>query len=371
MQGRTALAAVTALALALVPGAARSLEPTTPHSVSEEPEPRFGERIDVGLVTVVVRVVDGTGAPLSGLTSDDFRVWVGDRNVRPTSTDWVGEEAPRETAPSTPATAASVEGSAVEPAERFVPAPAGAQIVFFVQADNNEPGRTRGHLHTLANIQEMLGTLPKSDRLAVLSFGAHLKLWQDFTTDRGLIPGALYKAVQFGGEPPVAPDQTFSLAHTLDLNEAFHAASPERALEVTAHALAQLPGEKAIVFVGWGLGSFGSFGTHMAPAFAPAVRALKAARATVFALDVTEADSHDLELGLQSVAEETGGTYDKTNVFPQLALAQLSRTLSGYYVLTLDQASLPAQGGWVRVELRQGHGTVLLRPRRIPVRHAS
>ncbi len=135
---------------------------------------------------------------------------------------------------------------------------------------------------------------------------------------------------------------------------------------MTAAALSALPGEKVLVFLAWGLGDFSPMGTKMTPAFAPAVRALTAARATVFVLDVTEADSHSLEVGLRGIADATGGTYDKTNLFPSLAMRQLARTISGYYVLSLDAAALPESGGSVDVELRGRRGTVLLRPTAFP-----
>ena len=59
--------------------------------------------------------------------------------------------------------------------------------------------------------------------------------------------------------------------------------------------------------------------------YGPAVEAFQAGRVTVFALDTTNADSHTLEAGLISVAEDTGGTYAKTNLFPELALEQLTQ----------------------------------------------
>ena len=36
---------------------------------------------------------------------------------------------------------------------------------------------------------------------------------------------------------------------------------------------------------------------------------------TVFALDITNADYHTLEVGLEQVAEDTGGFYAKTHLF--------------------------------------------------------
>jgi hypothetical protein len=147
-----------------------------------------------------------------------------------------------------------------------------------------------------------------------------------------------------------------------DVTAARRAASPEKALEVTARALATLPGEKSIVYLGWGLGRYTSSGVQMTPAYAPAVRALTAAHASVFVLDVTSADFHSLEVGLQGVAAATGGTYAKTNVLPGLATDALTRTLSGYYLLTLDRSGLEGKKGAVRIDLRGKQGTLLARP---------
>ena len=43
--------------------------------------------------------------------------------------------------------------------------------------------------------------------------------------------------------------------------------------------------------------------------YTEARRALTAARATVFSLDMTVADTHSVAYGLQRIAEETGGFY--------------------------------------------------------------
>src|SRR5262249_52993327 len=150
---------------------------------------------------------------------------------------------------------------------------------------------------TLPFTRELLAALAPEDRVAVVSFDSHLKLWQDFTRARETLPAAIYQGIHYGGLPPESPGAGApSLARHFDFDAARRAASPERALEVTAEALAALPGEKVLVFLAWGLGNFSPMGTRMAPAFAPAVHALTAARTAVFVLDVTEADSHSLEV---------------------------------------------------------------------------
>ncbi|HEY6322736.1 MAG TPA: hypothetical protein VJA16_14365, partial [Thermoanaerobaculia bacterium] len=198
--------------------------------------PRFGEEIAVRLVTVVVRVVDGAGEPVLGLTPADLRVRVGRREVPVAAVDWVsagataagpaelaGPAKPVETAgTSEPAVAARTaaaapaaddagppralagsvagpEATPAPPALAALPAPPsdapGRLVVFFVQADNNAPSRVRGHLRTLPFTRELLAALQPADRVAVMSFDSHLKLWLDFTRDREPVPAAIYQAI--------------------------------------------------------------------------------------------------------------------------------------------------------------------------------
>jgi hypothetical protein len=234
-------------------------------------------------------------------------------------------------------------------------------VVFFVQADLT-PSRISGQLRLRPYTRGLLATLRPQDRVAVVSFDSHLKLWQDFTADRVATHAALDQAMLFSHETAVAPGDPVSLADHYDRAAAREAASPERALEIMAQAIAPLPGEKTVIFLGWGLGRFGATGVQMTPDYKPAVRALRRAHASVFVLDVTSADEHSLAIGLEGVAEATGGLYLPTYRLPGLATKVLGRAISGYYVLTLDRSLLPGKPGDLRIELREKSGTVLARP---------
>jgi VWFA-related protein len=320
----------------------------------QEPEEKgFAEEITVAIRSLTVRVVDGLGNPVLGLGPGDFRVRVGKKEVPVAAVDWIGSgegRAPGVAAWDTPAPGPG------EPAD--LP---GRTMVFFVQADLN-PSRIHGMLELRQATKDFLARLSPEDRVAVVSFDSHLKLRQDFTRDREAAHRALDWAMLFGEERGTSGGEPLSLAKTFDLDAAWKAASAERGLEVTARALEPLPGEKVVVFVGWGLGTFGSNGVTMKPAFAPAVRALRAARATVFVLDITNAGYHSLEAGLEAIAAATGGTYAKTHLFPLHATDFLARATAGHYLLTLDRDALPEGGGRVAIELRGKKGTVLARP---------
>ena len=321
-------------------------------------EPRFeGDPIDVSLSTVVVRVVDTWGAPVLDLKPEDFRVRVGRKEIPVAALDWISNEEP-----PPPAPAAAGEEGAPTPAPS-VPRP-GHLVVFFVQADLN-PTRISGQFRLRPHTRGLLDTLSPEDRVAVVSYDSHLKLWQDFTGDHEKVYAAIDRAMLYNKETEIAPEGPESLAGHFDYEAARRAASPERALELTARALEPFPGEKTLIFLGWGLGRFGSGGVSMVPAYSPAVRALAAAHTSVFVLDVTSADYHDLEMGLQNVADATGGIYLKTFRLPGLATRTLAKTISGYYVLTLDSSELPGATGSLRIELRDNRGTVIARPVRV------
>jgi hypothetical protein len=131
---------------------------------------------------------------------------------------------------------------------------------------------------------------------------------------------------------------------------------------VLAEALQDVPGSKSLVFFGWGLGRFSSTGVHMERDYGPARRALIESRTSVFTLDVTNADYHSLEVGLEQVAEDTGGFYAKTHLFSTQALRRLEGALAGHYVLVLEAPRLAPGPHALRVRLVGRDGSVLTRP---------
>ena len=311
----------------------------------------FGDEITVSLISMTVRAVDGRGRPILGLGPEDFRVWVGKQEVPVVSVDWSSSGGSIADMPlSTPAIPDPLE-----------PQPAGKLVVFWVQADLN-PTRISGQLRLRPYTEELLATLHPADRMAVISFDSHLHLRQDFTHDRDAVYAAIDRGMLYG-ESEIGPGSgEVSLMGSFDFDAASDAASAERALEVTAEALEDLPGEKVMVYLGWGLGRFGSFGVQMTPAFYPAVRALRRANIPVFVLDITSADYHSLEVGLEAVAHATGGTYQKTNVLAGIATDFLANALSGHYEISIDPETVSPKGGAVIIELRGRKGSVITRP---------
>jgi VWFA-related protein len=310
----------------------------------------YAESIDVSLLSVVVRVNDRRGHAVPGLSAADFRLRLGAHEVAVEGAEWIGEAPP-------PPPAELENGDLAE----APPSAPGRLLLFFVQT-SFEPSRLRGQLQMRDYARKFLDQLRPEDRVAVVSFDSHLKLRADFTTDREQSREALEESLRTGREPLLRPAGEPSLARTLDREAARRAASPERGLEVAARALVPIAGEKVVVFLGWGLGRYGANGVSMRPEYLDARRALEAARATVFALDVTDADYHSLEVGLQKVAADTGGTYVKTNIFPQLAIERLEQSIAGYYVLYFRRPDGGQKPQRVRIELRDGKRGEILAP---------
>jgi len=282
----------------------------------------YREEARVERVVVDAHVTDRRGEPIPGLTAEDFQVKVDGKRVPLESVEWVPADLPE-----LPRAAADSEAE-------LPPTPPGRLIVFFFQTDY-EPSRIVGLMRISLQARRFLDSLLPTDRVAVVSYDSHLKLRQDFTSDRRKLEDALFASIRTA-EPPVPYDIAVpSLARNFDFAAAKKAATPERGLFLVARALTPIPGGKSLLFFGWGLGTVGGAGGPN-PAerrdYARALYSLAAARVNIFTLDVTDADYHSLETSLQHVSDLTGGTYQKTHTFGNLALDRVRRAIAGRYV---------------------------------------
>ena len=284
------------------------------------------ETITVQRVLVDVRVTTDAGEPVTDLGPADFEVRIAGKRAVVESAEWV---------PDVGRASAGPEAAVPEGRAEARPA-AGRTIILFIQTDfARHYTRTHGQLNFLRHADDMIEALAPEDRVAVFSFDSHLKFRLDLTTDKKQVVDAMNASISIDHPPPppVVPEP--ALAPHLDREAMRRAAHSETALLLIAYALRQVPGTKSLLLLGWGLGERGTTGVRMKRDWKPARYALDAARVSIFALDTSNADYHDLELGLQTAAAETGGFYAKTHLFPGIAVNRLQRTLSGHYELTL------------------------------------
>jgi len=330
------------------------------HLPQADPQIRFRERVEVERVLVDARAVDDAGMPLPGLGPKDFRLKVDGKVVPLESAQWVAAaQKEPEPEPETPPEGATTETFVVTPEPVEGEAAPGRLIVFFFQKDFEE-SRLAGLLRMQKTALTVIDNFAPGDRAAVVSFDHHLKLRLDFTSDRETLRHVIGNVIRLGDPPYISPGPPPSLAEHFDRARARKAASPETALLVLADALKELPGPKTLVFVGWGMGRFDarSGSVTLDRDYGPARRTLLQARVTVFCLDVTEADYHSLEVGLQQVAEDTGGFYARTHLFPDLAMRRLEGALSGHYVLTFEKPPLRPGPHRIEIDLVGRKGTV-------------
>ena len=324
---------------------------------AQQQTPRFAERVDVARIIVDVRVLDDRGDPVTGLTADDFTVSIDGKSAPVETATWMGGgSASPDVGPS--AGLSVSPGAGPEAGPEVAPAAQGRLIVFLFQKDF-DASRLRGLMGMLLKSRQVLGTLTPGDRVAVLSFDTQLKIWTDFTNDRARLDRILSHDLLMERPPIVAASSTPSLVERLDPDSARHTYGIESALELIGEALEPLPGSKSLVLIGHGFGQLGLGGVAMENNYGSARQALVAARTSVFSLDVTDADYHSLEAGLQLVSGETGGFYAKTNLFPDIAMRQLAGALAGYYALFVEKPDSELAVHDIKTELTRRKGRVL------------
>ena len=332
----------------------------------------FYDEVTVSLQTLIARVVDRRGEPIYGLGPEDLQATVGGQPVPITAVDWYSDNADPRAVDTVQQLVASQPGLTSEDLELLESA-TDRLVVIFVQIGHHQvvsldETYISGHLKLLPHLQRLLDDLAPGDQVAVVSYDFHLKVWLDFTLDRQAVQQAIYDAIGFG-TPNTRQHYGLSLLEHLDVPTRKAATSPEKALLATAQALEKLPGIKDLIFAGWGLGRYThGVGVLMPKDFDTAVSALGQSQTTVSVLDVVQTDTHALSAGLVSVANATGGTYASTYDAVGRKVDQLSRTLKGYYVISLDRNTMPQQGGKLKLSIDRKGARVVHRSTGIPAR---
>lgn len=301
---------------------------------------RTQEEITVERLLIDARVTDYDGDPVTDLTLDDFEVRIDGKRASIESVEWIPE---------------TVSARALVGLEEEESTAPGRLFIYFIQTDfARAVPRVKGQMKFLYYAGQMIEGLEQTDRVAVFSFDSHLKFRLDFTSDRAEIRRAVQQAILIDHPPPPPLVPNPSLARRLDREAMKRCTSSDEALILIGNALRHIPGPKSMILLGWGLGHRVGGTVRMDRKYPIARQALEQARVTVFALDTTDADYHDLEFGLGKAAADTGGFYAKTHIFPQIAIDRLQRTLAGHYELEVRK---PAA-------LRRGTHTIELRVKR-------
>ena len=292
------------------------------------PRPIF--EITVERYLLDLYVTDDRGEPIDDLRPMNFRVRLDGKPAEVEAVEFVDTTLPRTDVP--------IAGDESEDVDLEPPRPRGRLLILFFQTDfQREKSRIGGQMKMIDYAQAFVDGLQPHDRAAVVQFDSHFKVREDFTNDREKLRRAIEESLRIDnpGRPSRVPAP--SLMSRLDEREMKRAATPEKALFLLGNALLPIEGPKSLILFGWGLGRYGSGGVTMIPDYFPARRALEASRTAVFSIDISQASFHSLEVGLETVSKETGGFYAKTDLFPEIAMGRLDRTLSARYELSIKR----------------------------------
>jgi VWFA-related protein len=314
-------------------------------------DPAFEETVRVERALVEVRVLDRDGKPVRGLGARDFRLEVEGERTPVLSVDWFEGYGAVDDAPLT---APQEEGSFDSPASRYT--------VLLVQRDL-DPSRIVQLMRLGPYVLEMIDDLAPSDRMAILVHEGGLQLLADFTDDRAALRRVAEEAIiRRVPRPEVPSSGEVSLRERIGGGGLEGAVHVETALLRLGEALRGLPGSKTIFFFAWGMGVFTGAGVLERPDQGFAVDSLRAANATLFTIDLTNADFHSLEAPLIRATRETGGLYVRGHVRPEIALRRLRDAAAGTYVLAYEPPAGVGREPKVRVrvpgcEVLEGTGT--------------
>jgi VWFA-related protein len=324
-------------------------------SAQQTPTP-YGTTVEVTRILTEVRVVDDAGHPITGLGPDDFRVKISGKQAEVEAVSWI---------PTTrdAAKMAATPRAGIMPSGALLSVPGPRLIVVLFQTDINLY-RIKGVVRMAPQAAEFVRELAPNDRVAFLTYESHLQLRSDFTTDHEALAKMITTTEILHGtiDPPIPSEPR--LSEYLNLKQAKSAATMSRGLELVGQALAQFPGPKTLVLFGWGVGRFNPGHRITTPELTSAIASLTTARTSVFSVDITSADYHTLEIGLQKLSDDTGGLYFRSYLFPDVAMEQLVRVISSYYELSIKpppkfkhpyHITVKVKRKGARVYVRQNH----------------
>ena len=321
---------------------------STAATLAARQQPPLVERVDVSRVLIDVRVVGDEGEPVAGLEPDDFEVRIGGEPVDVESALWLGADEPEAAGEPDRAPLPSTGFAAV-----LAPRDRRQLVVFFVQK-SLEADRALGLLRLLRDSDRLLAGVGPDDRVAVVSFEHHFRIWLDFTADLDRAREVLAWDVMHEDPPALEPQPGLSIVAGIDQAEGRRIWHVEDALRRLGETLQPLPGSKSVVLIGYGF-------DHGFTRYDRALDALDAARAAVFSLDVTQADYHTFEHALRDVSHHTGGLFLTTFHRPRRAIERMASAVGGRYVLFTLAPDLDPGSHDIDVELRGGDGRVLAR----------
>jgi len=364
--------AAALLIVVLAAGAPGAAGQTPPPQAQQQTPPRFESRVEVGLVTADVTVVDRDGRPVTDLTTADFSVRVDGKPRTIASLQFVAQEA----APARPAPAAEDETPDLVSSNESVGV--GRLITFVIDQSNIRVGGGRAALRTA---ERFLETLTPADRVAVFGVpppGPRVPFTNDLDRVRealqrsaGQAPMSDFSQYRIGkGEAmdivrgdqqtfqsvvarectdagdPMCPDTIELECQRIVADIRMRARASISSVESVLEQLGTIPGPKTVVLISEGLTTEQGVSdvSRIGELAAKAQVSLYALRLAVGSFDASEArrgptSSLDQRLaieGLETLAGVAKGAVFNVVGSGEGIFERVTREISGYYLLAFE-----------------------------------
>ncbi len=357
-------------------------------AIAQQTAPVF--RATTNLVIVNVFVRDRAGRDIAGLSKDDFTIL---EDGKP-QTIAIFEYQRLDPSPTTPSLAArpQAEPSAGAAGPIRIASPGTIRyrdrrllVLFFDHSSMSPADQARAHQAALKFIREQM---QPEDLVAIMSFGAQLKLEQDFTDDRDALARVIQSfrtgeaselAAESETDEEAAADE--SAAYSPDESE-FNIFNTDRklgALERAARMLSALPEKKALIYFSGGVSRTGVDNeSQLRATINAAVRAnlsfypvdARGLVATVAGGDASQASPSGTGIfsgrtqrsqmqrffarqdTLVALAEDTGGRAFLDANDLTLGIRQAQQDIRSYYILGYYPANQAQDGRFRRIQVR-------------------
>jgi VWFA-related protein len=326
--------------LALLAGTAMAQQP--------QPQPGFGERIEVNVVLLDAVVTDSTGHQILGLGPGDFTVT---ENGTPQTIQSVDYFTNRKNV-SAPESKAGFKAERTRNERYFV--------LFFDKPQEsvllNRLVHARGAAVSFVNNE-----MKPNDLVAIAGHDVRLKVYSDFTSDKKQLLRALDDAIAFGRGVLDAPAGTTApsiLAHVNKARMMNHTGSTYEALETLADAVKPIKARKDLVLFSAGILTpdqtvSKGIAVNKSRFYDRAVYALNSADVSVYPANIVDVPniSPAFHQALEALAMDTNGQYFRFNPTFTGALRRVEEMTNGYYLITYTTQKPKGETGFQKVQV--------------------
>ena len=314
-------------------------------------QPALSEQIDVNAVLLDVIVTDRNGSHILGLGKDDFVVRENGVEQEIDSVDYL--------------TNRRLLDSREEQAPFRVEKVREERYFIFFFDKTEDPGLLFNEM-SLARKTVMdfvRNDMKEKDRVAIVGHDIRLKVFTDFTSDRGRIERALNDAAKFGRgrTDAAAGDEEVSILRNIDRERMINeTGTVYEALDVLADSLRGFSARKNLVLFSPGIIDRSEIVSNemllnRSQHLDPALESLNAANVTVYGVQLQRGPEASTTMlfhqRLSEISQSTGGEYFRMNTDYRRAVDKIEETNAGYYLVTYRSKHPKGTSGFQKVDV--------------------